>query len=225
MAFTGTKLWLSALAGAALLTVAGCGQESQDQGRGEPVPAAPTTEPGAGGAGESETPDETEPSATESSAGGTGGDVERPDASKTPDEPDRCHSGGLTGSIEQLDSAAGNRYANLVLANEGSEPCAIYGYGGLELVDDEGTALPTRLERVADPAPTLVELEPGAAATKLLHWGVVPGDEDDPEGDCGTEATSIRVIPPDETDPLTVDWGLGPVCQGGKIDGSAYVAR
>ncbi|WP_198042868.1 MULTISPECIES: DUF4232 domain-containing protein [Actinoalloteichus] len=223
MAFTSRTLWLSALTCAALFGVAGCGQEStQNQGEDdsmaatETTDAAPTTEPSETSQAETSPPSESAPA--------TGGDVERPESSRAADEPDRCHAGGLSGSLESLDSAAGNRYANLILTNDGDEPCAIYGYGGLELVDTDGTALPTQLERVADPAPTLVELAPGEHATKLLHWGVVPGEEEEPEGDCGTEPTSIRVIPPDETDSLNVDWELGPVCQDGRIDGSVYVS-
>ncbi|ASO22793.1 hypothetical protein FHR81_005142 [Actinoalloteichus hoggarensis] len=225
MAFTSRILWLPALACAALLGVAGCGQESTRNMGDDDSTAVTETEETAPTT--TETPSETsttQPSSPSESAPGTGGDVERPESSRGADEPDRCHADDLTGSLEPLDSAAGNRYADLVLTNDGDEACGIYGYGGLELVDEDGTALPTRLERVADPAPTLVELAPGESATKLLHWGVVPGEGDDPEGDCGPDPTRIRVIPPDETDSLNVDWDLGPVCQQGKVDGSAYVA-
>jgi hypothetical protein len=53
---------------------------------------------------------------------------------------------------------------------------------------------------------------------------VVPTGDEPVDEPCQVPASQIRVIPPDETSPFFVIWDLGPVCDGGRIDGSAYYA-
>jgi hypothetical protein len=67
-----------------------------------------------------------------------------------------------------------------------------------------------------------VVLQPGGSATSQLHWSAVPGPGDAQTGSCQPPATTLRVIPPDETDALSVAWDEGPVCSGGRIDQQAY---
>ena len=130
----------------------------------------------------------------------------------------RCTAAMLAGTLQAEDSAAGNRYAKLVVTNTGTTPCTLYGYGGLQLVAADGSPLPTSTRRDEAPGPSLVTLAPSAPATKNLHWGVVPtGDES-----CQPEPHAVRVIPPDETEPFTVAWSMGPVCEAGTFDDSAY---
>jgi hypothetical protein len=117
---------------------------------------------------------------------------------------------------------AGQRYATLVLRNTSDGACTIHGYGGVGLVDAGGAALPTHQVRRSDPAPTTVTLQPGDTASSQLHWGAVPGAGDSSTGDCQPTPANLRVIPPDETDPLTVPWNQGPVCEGGTIEQTAY---
>ncbi|HEU5475416.1 MAG TPA: DUF4232 domain-containing protein [Actinophytocola sp.] len=134
----------------------------------------------------------------------------------------RCETGWLTGSVRPLEPAAGNRYAQLVLTNTGGPLCAMYGYGGLQLVDAQGTPNPTDLVRTPDPGPTLVSLKPGEAAVKKLHWTVVPSGDEPTTGPCQPPSAGAKVIPPDETTALSVNYDFGSVCAGGKIEGSAY---
>ena len=122
------------------------------------------------------------------------------------------------------DPGAGQRHATLVLKDTGGQTCTIDGYGGLGLVDAAGRALPTRQVRVASPAPKLVTLKPGATVRAQLQWGAVPGTGDSATGDCQPTPAALQVIPPDETDALRVAWQGGPVCEGGTIQQSAYVA-
>jgi hypothetical protein len=70
----------------------------------------------------------------------------------------------------------------------------------------------------------VVTLRPGAKVTSQLHWGAVPGTGDSSTGDCQPTAATLQVIPPNETDPVGVRWQGGPVCEGGTIQQSAYVA-
>lgn len=146
-----------------------------------------------------------------------------PSTSKRQPAPvDRCHTGQLAASIEEQDAGAGQRYADVVLRNNGSQPCTVYGYGGMQLVGGNGEPIPTNLERVPNPGPSLVRLDPGASTRATLHWTVVPTGDEPTSGPCEPEAASVRVTPPDERAAQTVPWDRGPVCDHGRIQGSAY---
>lgn len=135
---------------------------------------------------------------------------------------DRCHTGQLSASLQNSDAGAGQRYADLVLRNRSEQPCTVYGYGGMQLVDASGHQVPTDLERVPNPGPALVHLDPGGTAVSSLRWTVVSSGGEPTTGQCQPTAASARVTPPDETVPLTTPWNFGPVCNHGHIGGSAY---
>ncbi|XVS65064.1 DUF4232 domain-containing protein [Actinosynnema sp. CA-299493] len=136
----------------------------------------------------------------------------------------RCTAAVLAGAVEPTDSGAGNRYGKLVVTNNGAAPCTINGYSGLQLLDAAGNALPTDLQRQADPGPAPVTLAPGKVAAANLHWTVVPTGAEPVDRPCQAEAAKAAAIPPDETEPMSLSWGLGPVCAGGKIEISAFYA-
>jgi hypothetical protein len=117
---------------------------------------------------------------------------------------------------------AGQRYATLTLRNSGGRTCTIEGYGGVGLYDAVGRLLPTHQLRVAVPAPRLVTLKPGASVVSPLQWEVIAGEGDSQTGDCQPVAATLRVIPPGETDAVSVAWPGGPVCGGGTIQQHAY---
>ncbi|GGI68761.1 lipoprotein [Saccharopolyspora subtropica] len=135
---------------------------------------------------------------------------------------ERCHTSMLTGSLQPTEAGAGQRYAELVLRNSSNETCTLYGYGGLQLIDASGKPLPTTLERTPNLGPSLITLAPGATASKTLHWTAVPHEGEPADGPCQPTPARVEVIPPDETDPLSITWQGGPVCGFGSIDGSAY---
>jgi hypothetical protein len=155
--------------------------------------------------------------ATGSSAPSTAGGTQSPPAGI-----DRCHTGELAGSLVPGSPGAGQRYATLVLTNTGDDPCTIHGFGGVGLVDGAGHALPTRQVRRTEPPATTVTLQPGDTASAQLHWGAVAGDGDASSGDCQPTPAALQVIPPDETDALSIPWTQGPVCEGGTIEQTAY---
>jgi hypothetical protein len=117
---------------------------------------------------------------------------------------------------------AGQRYATLVLENTGGRTCTVHGYGGIGLVDSAGSALPTQQVRVTSPAPTTVTLTPGSSARSLLHWSAVAGAGDATSGPCQPTPAALQVIPPDETDHLSIAWHQGPVCERGTLQQQAY---
>ncbi|MEV8438431.1 DUF4232 domain-containing protein [Actinosynnema sp. NPDC051121] len=136
----------------------------------------------------------------------------------------RCTAAVLGAVVESNEAGAGNRYGKLVVTNNGAAPCTINGYSGLQLLDSAGNPLPTDLQRTPDPGPAPVVLTPGAAAAANLHWTVVPTGDEPVDRPCQAEATRAAAIPPDETEPMSLQWGLGPVCAGGKIEISAFYA-
>nr|WP_228046198.1 DUF4232 domain-containing protein [Saccharopolyspora sp. HNM0983] len=147
-----------------------------------------------------------------------------PPAGSTPPEQatDRCHTSMLSGTLTEPDAGAGQRYAELTLRNTSAETCTLYGYGGLQLVGEDGAPLPTELERTANPGPELITLAPEQTAKSTLRWTAVPHDGEPTDEPCQQTPAAAQVIPPDETDPLDVAWTSGPVCGFGAIDGSAY---
>jgi hypothetical protein len=150
------------------------------------------------------------------------GTATTPAPPSAPAGPGRCTAAALRGEVHQLDSAAGNRYADLVVTNTGATPCTLYGYGGLQLRDAAGHALPTAALRDEPPTPTLATVAPNGTAVKRLHWGVVPTGTEPVDKPCEPNPASLGIIPPDETEPFTVAWSLGPVCAGGTFHDSAY---
>ncbi|MEU6269341.1 DUF4232 domain-containing protein [Saccharopolyspora shandongensis] len=139
-----------------------------------------------------------------------------------PKKVERCHTSMLTGTVEGAEAGAGQRYADLVLRNSSNETCTLYGYGGMQLVDASGQAVPTKMERTPNPGPGLITLAPGESARATLHWTAVPHEGEPMEGPCQPTPARAQVIPPDETDALSVTWNVGAVCGFGEIDNSAY---
>jgi len=146
-----------------------------------------------------------------------------PPTSPTPDST-RCTAATLSGRVEPTEAAAGNRGGKLVVTNTGPAPCTLNGYSGFQLLDASGQPVATDLRRTRDPGPSPVTLAPQSSAAANLHWTVVPTGDEPVEQPCRPEAADAAAIPPDETQPLTVPWGLGPVCGGGKIEISAFYA-
>jgi hypothetical protein len=135
--------------------------------------------------------------------------------------PSRCHTSELTGSLAPDGAAAGQRYATLILRNTGGRSCTVHGFGGLGLAGADGRALPTNQVRSGGPAAT-VPLAPGGAVRSELHWSTVNGPGEPSSGPCQPPPATVRVIPPDETDALSVAWNLGPVCSAGTIEQHPY---
>jgi hypothetical protein len=171
-------------------------------------------------------PSATSPSATSPSA--PAADAAQPAAGTAPESTAqasgelRCAPAQLSGEVRPSDAGAGHRHAVLVVTNSSPNTCTLDGYGGAALYTASGVPIPTELVRVPDPGPSLVRLLPGQSAAKNLAWTVVPTGDEPTTGPCQVPASQLRVIPPDETSPFWMIWDLGPVCNGGRIEGSAY---
>ena len=108
----------------------------------------------------------------------------------------------------------GHTGLNLALVNQSAHRCRIYGYGGVQLLDAAGTALPTRQERSGQ-RPELVTLRPGDRAYSALTWIFSP------EAPPCSNAAFLQVIPPDETEPIRARFAYG-VCGNGVLSQRAY---
>lgn len=188
-------------------------------------PGAPSAQPSGGTANTadpSQTPGSQSPSTSNAGSEDARTSTNPPATSLAGGGPGRCTASALRGTVRPKDSAAGNRYAELLVTNTGTAPCTLRGYGGLGLVDPAGAALPSKTARDEKPGPSLVTVAPGRTAGKLLHWGVVPTGDEPADRPCQPTAAQLTVIPPDETQAFTVAWDFGPVCAGGTFHDSAY---
>jgi hypothetical protein len=199
---------LCAVAALAIVTVSGCGARPDAAGDTSPRLTVTTT-----------TTSATSAAGTPTLSSATGDD------SSSPDQENRCTAAMLSGAVEPQTADAGSRYVTLVVRNKSQQVCTLWGYGGLDLLDSTDNVLPTQAERTLGPVPTLVRLRPDAAAGKILHWSVVATGDDATDGPCQPAASSINVIPPDETAPFEVDFEFGAVCDGGRLETSAYFPR
>jgi hypothetical protein len=135
--------------------------------------------------------------------------------------PAACTASQLSGAVEYEDAAAGNRYARLVLTNQG-EACTLQGYPGMQLVGADGRLLGTRVyPREPEAVPPLVQLATLASAAAELHWIVGPCFTQGDDGTPDSRPVSVVVFPPGAADGLTVPWSLGYVC--GEAEGPSEI--
>jgi hypothetical protein len=188
------------LAVAACAALTACGDKQPAAGGGTTAGTAPST---------------TGPTTTSPPARPTSGAAD-------PATSTRCTAATLSGKVAPTDAGAGNRYGKFVVTNTGAKACTLNGYSGFQLLDAAGGPIPTSTDRKPDPAPALVTLAPGASAAANLHWSVVPHGDEPQSTPCQPEAPNAQAIPPDETQPISFPWGIGPVCGGGRIEISAF---
>ncbi|AZM44653.1 hypothetical protein DMB38_01460 [Streptomyces sp. WAC 06738] len=129
-----------------------------------------------------------------------------------------CRTGDLAASVRPLNSAAGNRYAALVLTNDTDTTCRTRGWTGLQLVRADGTKVPTTVVRDRSRTPSMQTLAPGASAWSRLHWTVVASGSDNVTGACRPRPAELQVIPPDTYHHTDTAWPLGEVCDAGRIE-------
>jgi Domain of unknown function (DUF4232) len=134
----------------------------------------------------------------------------------------RCTAPSLAGSIEPMESTAGNRYVRLVVRNTGTQTCTLSGYGNVDLLNATRQPIPTNAERTLNPVPSRVRLGPGEQASKILHWNVMATGDEPTTGPCQPPASALAVTPPDETESFQVSYEFGSVCDHGRIETSAY---
>jgi Protein of unknown function (DUF4232) len=189
-----TSIRIGLAAVAAVLAMAGC-QPVGTAAHGTTAPGGPATPSGAPAAS---------PSASAPPAG-------QPAPEPQHRGPQRCHTADLAGHVQGHGAGMGQRYAALGLTNKTSTACTIEGYPGLQFLAADGTALRTTTRRNTAVAPKLLVVKPGQTVWAVLQWTVVPFSDEEATH-CAPDPSRLRVIPPDETAPLTMTFEYGAVC-------------
>lgn len=138
-------------------------------------------------------------------------------ASETPKEDNhgRCQTSQLQASLipdKAADLPAEDAdHTRLALTNVSRFPCTTYGFTHLYLFGPHGERLPTDQHQApGSPPPVEVHLDPGQRVYEDIRWEVQ-------HSPC-TEATQLRVVPPENVRSVPVPWNLGAVCSDGRLD-------
>ncbi|MFH8977889.1 DUF4232 domain-containing protein [Streptomyces sp. NPDC017890] len=192
-----TALLASAVALLGLLNA--CGSQSSTSGAPQPT-EAPRTTPADTGAATSTAPAPAVTTAPSDTAGS---------ASASARTDGRCHTSELRAAVGRVDPGAGQRNFPIVLTNASGRTCTLYGYPGAAFVDASGRQLGPDPER--EPAsPRTVSLTPGKSA-----WAGLSFSSPQISGARTAAPAALLVTPPDERDPIEVEWTAGEVPVGG----------
>lgn len=123
---------------------------------------------------------------------------------------DRCHTAGLSIQPDGSDRGAGQFYQTFVFTNNLTVPCTFFGYVGVGLLDAGFNPLPTAPTHTE--TPINVTVAPGGTTTFTLHWSPLPM----PPVPC-SNASNLAITPPDEFDPLILNYSAQ-VCENGQIE-------
>lgn len=123
----------------------------------------------------------------------------------------RCHPAELQVALLRTTGAAGHGIADLEFRTTSTQPCYLYGYVGMAMLDSAGRQLPTNLVRDHVTPVLTVVLEPGSPALGAgsfghAHFGFEWVSNCDISGTHVTPIvpSSLEITPPDETRPLVI---------------------
>lgn len=99
-----------------------------------------------------------------------------------------CPDSGLVVAMGPVEAALGHRAVGLTLTNCGSKPTRVDGYPSVQAIDENGDALPVKVNPGSsyfgnDKGPEEVMLAPGKTMRSLLVWVSTPTGGDLIEGD------------------------------------------
>jgi hypothetical protein len=115
----------------------------------------------------------------------------------------RCQATQLRLTVGEVGEKTEQHSLLVMMANEGPGPCYLFGYPGISLYDSAGQPLDLSYrwggdEMITASPPSRVSLAVGSTAFVVVN-----------ENECGTPeaavATTLRLIPPDDTSSDTVD--------------------
>ena len=129
-----------------------------------------------------------------------------------------CHTSEVSATFVNPDAGAGQRYLTLVLTNNATHNCEVFGYVGMQLLDSGGVHVATNVVRIDIASRAHVLVPPGGQVSSLLHWGAMPGPGEPQDSACEPTPTQVQITPPNETAFLVVPWTFGAVCAGGSVD-------
>ncbi|MFJ8113757.1 DUF4232 domain-containing protein [Streptomyces sp. NPDC096132] len=136
----------------------------------------------------------------------------RPSASPATTAPStRCRTADLRASIGPNDPGAGQENFAVVLTNNSTRTCTVYGFPGIAFVDGVGEAVTPDPERATGQEEPTVTLKPGASA-----WSALTFTNPAATGVTTVIPAAVLVTPPDETASIKVAWSGGKVSNTGK---------
>ncbi|MFJ8535505.1 DUF4232 domain-containing protein [Streptomyces sp. NPDC093591] len=133
----------------------------------------------------------------------------RPSAS--PATTARCHTSDLRASIGPNDPGAGQENFAVLLTNNSTRTCTVYGFPGIAFINGDGEAVTPDPERATGQEEPTVTLKPGASA-----WSALTFTNPEVTGVTTVTPAAVLVTPPDETAPIKVAWSGGKVSNTGK---------
>jgi len=133
--------------------------------------------------------------------GGGGGSDAGVDAAPAPTFTERCHTAQLRARVESTTATI----TVFSLTDTADVACVLEGYARVELLDRNGAGLDIQPARLTDVPVRRLTLAPGKAAAFELHSRAAAAGA----GACTpVTAARVRILAPDETEPLTVDAGI-----------------
>ncbi|WP_326663597.1 DUF4232 domain-containing protein [Streptomyces sp. NBC_00385] len=180
----------AALVLAGALALSGCSGFLVPAGEGEPGPSPSRTSAGGVRA------------TTPSPPALATGPATRPAPTPTPTATGGCPASGLVVDMGPVEAALGHRAVGLTLTNCDSEPHRVNGYPSVQALDENGDALPVKVNPGSsyfgnDKGPEEVMLAPGKTMRSLLVWVSTPTGGDLIEGD------ALEIAPAPGLEPRT----------------------
>jgi hypothetical protein len=123
----------------------------------------------------------------------------------------RCRTSDLRASIGPNDPGAGQENFAVVLTNNSTRTCTVYGFPGIAFVDGADKAVTPDPERATGQKEPTVTLKPGASA-----WSALTFTNPEVTGVTTVTPAAVLVTPPDETESFKVAWKGGKVSNTGK---------
>ncbi|MCF2128312.1 DUF4232 domain-containing protein [Strepomyces sp. STD 3.1] len=210
----------SASAALGLLTACGSGDDGADAPEAVAGTAAPMeTDEGGETPGSSASPDGDAAGETPASDSAKPADPSRSGSDSTKSAggttTERCHTSELRASVGPNHPGAGQENFSVVFTNTSGHTCTLRGYPGAAFTDADGKQVGSDPERTSG-SPGTITLKPGASA-----WAGLSFSNPEISGAKTATPASLLVTPPNERDPLTVDWKGGEV----PVSGNASKAK
>ncbi|TWG08659.1 DUF4232 domain-containing protein [Saccharopolyspora dendranthemae] len=100
----------------------------------------------------------------------------------------------------------------LRLANVGAKECTVHGDARVEFLDDAGAVMPaTFVDKAGTPPAEWMSIGTREGVAQELYWVYETGD-------CVDDPRKVRIYPPDNTEPITLDWNFGTVCGDRRVE-------
>ncbi|SHH41915.1 DUF4232 domain-containing protein [Streptomyces sp. 3214.6] len=136
----------------------------------------------------------------------------RPSSSPATTAPStRCRTADLRASIGPNRPGAGQENFAVVLTNNSTRTCTVYGFPGIAFVDGGGEAVTPDPGRAVGQEEPTVTLKPGASA-----WSALTFANPAATGVTTVTPAAVLVTPPDETASIKVAWSGDKVSNTGK---------